>query len=366
MQRYTALARDMPVPTGDAVARAAQIMAWLRTHRLVSLLAPRVQGGEGGGLAEAVQVVFDVASRSGSAGLTYAMHLSQVWSLVGHGAGSPYLMGVLAEVSEAQGLIASVASELRSHGNIHLSHNRIVPDEAGGRLSKDTTNTSYAPEASAFLATALDGEGARPVQRLVLVRAADTVMRERHRNHLLGMNGIDNRSWSFDFRFPMQAVLDEPFPAIASRTMTPATHILWAAVWSGIAASALGKARQVVKQMGTDGAHAGQTLSELRNRHFLINTLIRDALAESTAHDGRVVSLGGSARINRLKITASDLACEVVLGALKLCGLRGYAEGGSLSVAEEVRDVLSGPLMVSNARLQSNTLKIDRYSEERP
>ena len=91
----------------------------------------------------------------------------------------------------------------------------------------------------------------------------------------------------------------------------------------------------------------------------LLNAMIRDNLVPATP-------FAVAARINRLKIEGSDTACHIALGCLTLIGPRGYAEGGPYSLSEVVRDVLSGPLMVANARLQANTAGIDRYSEERP
>ena len=269
--------------------------------------------------------------------------------------------------------MASVVSEPETGGNIH----RATAVMTGGdrlELVKESLNTSYVPDAGAFLVTAMDVTGAKPVQRLVMVRKDQTDAVERRRNTLMGMQGIDNRAWTFTFRYPKEAVFAEPFATIASATMTPATHLLWAALWSGLCASALDTAHRFVrKELPAEVAATVQhRLSELRNRHYALNALIRDNLASANLASANLASerpnspFAAAANINRLKIVGSQMARDIVIAAQEIIGLRAYAETGPYSLSEVLRDVLSGPLMVANARLQANTAAIDRYSVERP
>ena len=349
----------MPVPTGSPSEACAALIAWCRASNLLHFTLPEALGGEGAPLAHAVMVAFELARRSGSAGLTYAMHMGQLMAWAGHLGGSDYLTAQLRGLVAVRGLIASVVSEPQTGGDIHKAAARID----AGVLVKETSNTSYVPDAVAFLVTAMD-DGPRPVQRMVLVRADATVAQVRHQNRLLGMTGIDNASYAFTFRYPPAAVFAEPFATIASATMTPATHLLWAGVWSGLAARALDTARAYAKAEVPPAAQPAvqARLSGLRNQHYLINALIRDNLPDARPPN----PFEAAARINRLKIMASDAARDVVLACLEVTGLRGYAQTGPYSLTDAVADVLSGPIMVSNARLQGNTAGIDRYSDERP
>lgn len=353
----------MPTPTGSATDQCAALMAWCADQGLLALTVAQDHGGAGLTLAHAVQVTFDLARRSGSAGLTYAMHTGQMHTLSAH-AKTPYLVDTLRHVVAARGLVASVVSEPETGGNIHRATAVLAPDGSAMTLHKTTSNTSYVPDAAAFLVTAMDTGGPRPVQRLVVVRADATTAVDVRRNHLMGMQGIDNRAWAFDFRFPPEAVMDAPFATIASATMTAATHLTWAALWSGLAARALDTASRFVKtELPADGPEAGlnlRLLSELRNQHYQLNAMIRDNLTPLPQ------PFAAAAAINRLKIAGSDLACHIVTQCLRITGLRGYAEGGPYALSEPLRDVLSGPIMVANARLQANTMGIDRYSPERP
>ncbi len=352
-----------PAPC-SAEARCDALISWVADHNFLALTVPIEYGGLGATLADGVQMVYEIARRSGSAGLTYAMHLGQIHTWASHVKSSPYLADQLRCVVAQRKLVASVVSEPETGGNIHKATAVMAHTGSGMELRKDTSNTSYVPHAGAFLVTAMEMVGDKPVQRLVVVRADATEAVEKRRNVLMGMQGIDNRSWSFTFRYPAEAVFAEPFSAIASATMTSATHLLWAALWSGLSARALDTAGRYAKKElpePTSGVVLTQ-LSELRNRHYILNALIRDNLPETRPAS----PFAASGQINRLKIVASETACDIVLACLQTVGFRGYAEGGPYSLSEPLRDVLSGPLMVSNARLQANTAGVDRYSEERP
>ena len=335
----------------------SNLLDYIARNDLLALTVPAALGGRGAPLCDGVSLTYDLARRSGSAGLTYAMHLAQIHTWAAHAGTSTYLADELKTLIASRKLVASVVSEPGTGGNIHQATARM-----GDTLQKDTSNTSYVPDAGAFLVTAMDTSGAKPVQRLVMVRADQTEAIQIRPNRMMGMQDIHNAAWSFTFRYPPQAVFAEPFPAIASTTMTAATHLLWAGLWSGLAARALDTAqRYAKKELPPDiAAQVLIRLSDLRNKHYVLNALIRDNLTPGPT------PFAGAAALNRLKIIGSDTAVEVALACLTVIGLRAYAEAGPYSLSEVVRDALSGPIMVANARLQANTAGIDRYSEDRP
>jgi len=348
-----AIAKALKSLPGDA----AGMMAFLADQDLLALTVATEFGGRGAPLADGVELSFELARRSGSAGLTYAMHLAQLHTWAAHVKGSGYLGAELGALVASRKLVASVVSEPETGGNIHRA-TAVLGQTA---LHKETSNTSYVPQAGAFLVTATDHDGPKPVQRLVMVRADATEAVEKRRNHLMGFKDIDNRAWSFAFCYPPEAVFAEPFATIAAATMTAATHLMWAGLWSGLAARALETATRFVKELPPDIAGPVQTqLSALRNQHYVLNALIRDNLRPQPS------PFGAAAAINRLKITGSEAARDIALACLQIIGLRGYAETGPYSLSEVVCDAISGPLMVANARLQANTAGIDRFSDERP
>ena len=55
--------------------------------------------------------------------------------------------------------------------------------------------------------------------------------------------------------------------------------------------------------------------------------------------------------INNLKIAASEAAVEACQGALRVCGVLGYKNGGPYSVGRHLRDAYSAALMIANDRI---------------
>jgi acyl-CoA dehydrogenase len=182
----------------------------------------------------------------------------------------------------------------------------------------------------------------------------------------LGMRGMLNRSYGFTARFGEAAIFDEPYPLIARATMTPTIHILWAALWSGMAAEALDRSRRFVAEEADEATAPALSLelTRLGDLHHAMNALIRDAIADQERPESVAVGIAATARIKRLKLLASNMVVEICIGAIKLIGLRAYALGGPYSLATLLRDALSAPIMVSNHRLATANAGIERFIEE--
>jgi acyl-CoA dehydrogenase len=58
--------------------------------------------------------------------------------------------------------------------------------------------------------------------------------------------------------------------------------------------------------------------------------------------------------MNNLKVAGSRLAGDVVLEALRICGIQGYRNDSPYSIGRPLRDVMSAPLMIANDRVVSN------------
>ncbi len=363
--------RVAPPPSpGAEKAHADALVAQLRADGLFAVAVGPAFGGPGLDLADMARITFAIARTSGSAGLIYAMHLSQALSIVRHGQGG-YFEDFQRRMVLDQILLASGTSEKATGGDILHSLCTIAEAEDGTlKLTKETANISYADHAGAFLISAnLVRPNGKPQQVLVLAERGQTDLTPGPGTGFLGMRGMLNSPWTVAARFSQDAVFAESFRVIASRTMTPSIHVLWAALWSGIAASALGRAKRfVTKEIGSDDelyVIARHELTQLVDRHYMMNALIRDAIALQE-DEGRPAGIGflPGARINRLKMCCSALAEDICRGALRLTGLRGYALGGPYSVAEQLQDVLSASVMISNLRLAANTSKLDGFMDE--
>ena len=350
--------------------RTEAILTQMQEAKLLSIVVPKELGGANLSLRDAAKIVFNISKTSASVGLIYAMHLSQILCLVRHTENSTFLTECLKKLTAQQGLVASVASETAVGGDIFGSRCTIMTKKDKLFLEKSTPNISYANTASAFLITALDTRGKRPVQRLIYTDAEQTGLKVLHENIFLGMQGIVNRSYEVSATFSQSSIFQATFPIIARETMTPATHLLWSAVWSGIAAHALDIAQCFVgKELKNDSLTQktmALKLSTLVNMHHTMNALIRDALYTWESEDKSALGFAAAAQFNRLKVLCSETVNDICYQALVICGLRGYAENGPYSLSEIIRDALSAPLMVSNHRLIHNTVTIEKFVEESP
>jgi len=359
-----AKAADRPAVTPEAEREKANaIIAGLAAERLLSPLVPTAFGGPGASILTTARAVAAVAKVSGSAGLIYAMHLAQVETLIAHG-GNEHLRDFLRRLSERQLLVASATSEVGVGGNILKSLCAIEGEVGSRRLVKSCTNISYTDHAGAILATAMHTERGRAAQRLVLLEAADIGLQIDRESLFLGMRGIVNRALTIDARFPDAAIFPEPFSVIA-RTMSAASHVFWAAAWCGLAAAALAKAEAAIgTNAATEEAPRALRVAAATDRLHVMHALIRDACAALAAPTGSGSAFQAASRSNRLKLVAADLLTEIVQECALVVGFRGYVEGTRESLSEIVRDSMSARLMVSNDRLASNNMMLQKFVQD--
>ena len=354
---------------GDEKLFADAVLTQMRADALLSVAVPPAFGGPGLGLGEIARITERIARISGSAGLIYAMHMSQALSVVAHGRGAFFEDFQRRMVSD-QILIASGTSEKGPGGDIFTSVCTVT--EADGRLSgvKETPNISYLDHAGAVLLTAnrIQPKGAVR-QVLIVLETANYQIAAPHQAGFMGMRGILNQPCTLTFDAPEAGVFPDLFAPVARRTMTPTIQILWAALWSGIAWGAIAKAKTfLAKEVAKDADVAPvlrHEMTGLINRHFAMNAMIRDTVAVYEASATQTgIGFGAAAGINRLKLVCSDHLTEIVGGALRLIGLRAYAAGGPYSLAEALVDAFSAPVMVSNYRLAMNTAAIEPFVDE--
>jgi acyl-CoA dehydrogenase len=355
---------------GDEKAFADALLAQMRADGLLSVVVPPAFGGPGLSLTETARITERIARVSGSAGLIYAMHMSQALSVVKHGRGA-FFEDFQRRMVRDQILIASGTSEKGPGGDIFTSIATVeLTPEGRVTGAKESPNISYLDHAGAILLTANMAQAKGPARQvLIVLEMPDVQVSVPYPSGFLGMRGILNQPVALSFSAPREAVFPELFAPIARRTMTPCIQVLWAALWSGIAWGVIDKAKLFVhKEIGADAevaALARHDLSGLINKHYAMNAMIRDTIA---AYDGDAgagsIGFGPAAQINRLKICCSDWLNDICMGALRLIGIRGYATGGPYSLAEPLADALSAPIMVSNTRLLMNTATIEAYVDE--
>jgi acyl-CoA dehydrogenase len=347
----------------DAFARfPREAIDSLREGRLLGVGIPAALGGGGAGLVE-LSVFCELLGRyCASTAMIYAMHLIQVACIVRHHRGSPELLDYLRELSETQGLVASVTSEVGVGGDIRSSVAGLAHIDGRVTTHKEATTISYGEYADALLLTARrTGAAAANDQVLVLLRKEDFSLEKTGTWDTLGMRGTCSPGFRVTVNAPAAQVLPVPFADIASETMVPFSHVLWSSCWLGIATAAVARARSSVRKQAR--AQPGSLpsgalrLAELASLLQLMRAGVRDVARECgelmnlPRGSPELTSISLALRLNNLKVSSSDLLARIAQQALQVCGVGGYKNDSPSSMGRILRDALSAPLMVGNDRI---------------
>jgi acyl-CoA dehydrogenase len=147
--------------------------------------------------------------------------------------------------------------------------------------------------------------------------------------------------------------------------MVPYSHILWAALWQGIAGDAVARAASQVrgearKKPGTVPASAATLakvtaqLQAVRHNWQAVADEFDD-LHKSVNAMQELLGLGWALKLNNLKVSVSESVVQIVHQALQITGILGYKNDSPVSVGRHYRDVLSASLMVSNERISAKS-----------
>ena len=359
---------EAAAPHAAAVDRDARFpreaVAAMRAEGLLGALVPREFGGLGASLGDVAAACTVLGQHCASAAMVFAMHQIQVACVVRHALGTPYFRAFAAELAERQLLLASATTEAGIGGDTRTSGCALERDGDRVRVVKQAPVISYGEHADAVLVTARRAPDAPPSdQVLVLARTAGdaTLALERTSGwDALGFRGTCSLGFRLTAEGAAAQVLPAPFADVSAQTMLPVSHVVWSALWLGIADAAVAKARAFVRAAArrTPGATppAALRLAELASLHQTMRAGVEHAaLAYERAADDRE-ALGGMAfalRMNNLKLAASQQVAEVVTGALGVCGMAGYREDSPYALGRHLRDAHGAALMISNDRIHA-------------
>jgi acyl-CoA dehydrogenase len=337
----------------------------LKKERLLGAFVPVELGGLGWGMSELAAQCTTLAQACASSGMVMAMHHIQVACLVRHGQHAPYFRRYLTELCEKQLLIASVTSEVGVGGDTRSSICAVEQDAAGpGRfkLNKDATTISYGEQADDLLVTSRRGpDAAASDQVLVLVRKTDATLDRTSNWDTMGMRGTCSPGFKLVSTGANEQVVPGTFADSSAETMVPFSHILWSAVWLGIASDAVARASAFVradarKKPGTVPPTANR-LAELWTKMQVMRTNVHavsaecDALLRAPEGNQALLSIGFALKMNNLKVSSSELVAEIVHKALGICGIAAYKNDTPFSMGRALRDSLSAALMIGNDRI---------------
>jgi acyl-CoA dehydrogenase len=175
-----------------------------------------------------------------------------------------------------------------------------------------------------------------------------------------GMRGTCSPGFVVRATFPQEQVLPQPFSTVAAETMVPVSHLLWSYVWLGVATEAFERARAFVrasaKKAPGEPVPAAVRLSHLMTQLSLLRAEVESGLqdflvADATPNRERLSTMASALRFNNLKIAASEQAPRVCQGAMNVCGIVGFKNDTPFSIGRQLRDTMSGALMIANERI---------------
>jgi acyl-CoA dehydrogenase len=297
------------------------------------------------------------------------MHHIQIACIARHGLSSPYFRKYLEECVEKQTLIASITSEVGVWGDTRSSICALEPDPANParfKLNKDATTVSYGLHADDLLVTCRRGPDApQSDQILVLVRKGDRTLDQTTTWDTLGMRGTCSPGMKLVSSGPIEQVVPGSFADASAQTMVSYSHILWSAVWLGIASDAVAKASAYVraearKKPGTVPQAAHKLAEVMVHLQAMRNNTAGqaaefDAIMSRAGGMDELLTMGWALKMNNIKVASSEMAPKIVHDALQIVGIGGYKNDGKYSVGRNYRDSLSAALMISNERIFAKT-----------
>jgi acyl-CoA dehydrogenase len=318
-------------------------------------------GGMELNIVQTARVCEALGQYCGSSAMIYAMHAIQVACVVHHAQHSSYFRDYLRQLVEHQRLMASATTEMGTGGDLRSSICAVESDGSRFTLTKKAPVISYGEYADDILVTARrapDAQSSDQVQ--VLVRRGEYTAEPLSNWDTLGFRGTCSSGFTLTASGAAQQILPTPFDSILSQTMHPYSHIVWGALWTGIAADAVNRARAFVRAEArkTPGetpmsalrlAETDLVLQEMRHNVYGMAHEYHRLLEADNAEGFR--NFGFAIRTNNLKLSCSQRIVEIVGRAMLICGISGYRNDTKFSLSRQLRDAYGAGVMVNNDRI---------------
>ena len=272
----------------DAVDRAARFpgeaFAAARSQRLLGLLISTELGGEGASISDVADICYVLGRACASTGMIYAMHQIMVACLVRHGGDAAWARNLQRRIAAEQMLLASSTTDGKGGGDLRNSSCAVTQEGSRTELIKSATVMSYGAQADAVLATARRSPEAATSDQVLVAATKEQYSLEHIVDwDTLGMRGTCSAGFTLHAKLDTSQVLADPYHVINARTVLPVAHLTWGAVWAGIAAGAVERARGFVRvaarnasgQLPPGAAHLTRASASLRTLRGLISSALR-------------------------------------------------------------------------------------------
>lgn len=370
-----AIGKSALAPHAAAVDRDARFpheaFVALREAKLVSCYVPAEHGGHGLSFVQLSEVCEVLGRYCGSSAMIFAMHQIQVACIVHHALQSPRFREIVGQLVDQQLLWASATTEVGIGGDVRTSHCAVELEGTAFTLVKHAPVISYAEHADAILITARRDRDAGPSEQVQVYAPIDQIELEPLSGwDTLGFRGTCSLGFVLTATCDAENILPVTYSEIHAKTMHPFSHIVWSALWTGLAADAVGHARSTVRAQArkTPGTLPPSAL-RLAEVDTVLCTLRGSVHAAAATYEARLQEHVGqpfptdftfSTRISNLKVSTSQLIVDIVGKALLICGINGYRNDHRHSLGRHLRDCYGAALMVNNERIlgQCSTMQI--------
>jgi acyl-CoA dehydrogenase len=338
----------------------------MKAEKLLGIQVPVHLGGEGASLNEIAEICTTLGQACSATAMIFAMHQIKASSLVEHGEESQWHTEFMRKIARDQLLLASATTEGGIGGNLRNSICAIEIDGTSCRLEKDATVISYGSDADAILITSRAHANAAPSDQVMTAFLKSQYSLDKtHVWDTLGMRGTCSDGFLFKGEAPAVQIFPKPFAEIAAQSMLATSHLLWSAVWYGIAADAVARAQAFVRAAarrspGTPPPGAAR-LAEVSSKLQIVKSNVIAGLraySDTKTQPDKLMSMGFAVTMNNVKICSSETILEIINHAMLICGILGYKNGTPYSIGRHLRDAHSAQLMISNDRILGNSANL--------
>lgn len=346
----------------DAKGRfPSETMQALKDEGLMGIQIPAELGGEDTSIAEIAELCSILGQACGSSAMIFAMHHIKLSSLVEHGQKAEWHREFMRRIAREQLLLGSATTEGGIGGNLRNSICAIEVENGTCRLVKEATVISYGVQSDAILITSRAHKDASSSDQVMTVFLKDQYTLEKTNDwDTLGMRGTCSEGFLFKGEAPAEQIIPEPFAEIAAHSMLAMAHLLWSALWYGIAVDAVHRAQSFVRAAARKTP--GQTppgalrLAEISGKLQAIKTDIVHGIRqyEEIRRNPESLTMGFLIAMNNTKLATSQAIVDIIGQTLLINGIMGYKNGTPYSVGRHLRDAYSAQLQISNERILMN------------
>ena len=340
----------------------------LKEARLLSAYVPRDLGGDGLTITQLCRVCETMGQYDASTAMIYAMHQIQVACIVHHAADDAYFRQYLRDLVDRQLVLASATTEIGVGGDVRSSICAVNVSGDEFELTKKAPVVSYALNSDAIMVTCRSSEDAPSHdQSVVLVRTEDHELEQICGWDTLGFRATCSSGFVIKSRGKAEQIMPAPYADVLAKSMHPVSHLTWGSLWTGLAASAVEKARKTVREAARKNPDAppisALRLSEVNELLFSMRSGLHEVIDEyqsllDAGDDRAFENFGYSIKVNNVKIRCSEMVVDIVSKALQIVGISGYKNDSSKSLSRHLRDAFGASLMVNNDRIRGHNAKM--------